>query len=58
MDGVDLDVTLYRDGERESYTCVTGALLRFAESVLERISDAICANRVATVCIKRMVGQR
>jgi hypothetical protein len=57
IDGVDVDVTLYRDGRRERYTCVTGALLRFAESVLDRIYDAICTNRITTVCIERLVGQ-
>jgi len=57
-DGVDLDVTLYRDGSKEQYTCVSGALLRFGESVLKRVSDAICANRMTAVCIERMVDPR
>jgi len=57
-DGVDLDVTLYRDGSREHYSCVRGALFGFGESVLNRVFDAVCANRAATACIKRMVDPR
>ncbi len=57
-DSVDVDVTVYRDGERERYTCVTGALLQFGESLLEHISAAICANRATRVCIGRMVEHR
>lgn len=54
-DGVDLDVTFYRDGSKEHYKCVTGALLRFGERVLGLVGDAICANRATTVCIERTV---
>lgn len=55
-DGVDLDVTLYTDGSKEHYTCVTGALLRFGDSVLKRAFDAVCENRATAVCVERMVG--
>ena len=55
-DGVDLDVTLYRDGSKERHACVRGALLRFGEDVLNRVFDAICADRTTIVCIRRMVG--
>jgi hypothetical protein len=57
VDGVDVDVTLYRAGSKEHHECVTGALLRFGENVLRLVSDSICANRTTSVCIKRMVGQ-
>ena len=55
-DGVDLDVILYTDGSKEHYTCVTGALLRFGDSVLKRAFDAVCENRATAVCVERMVG--
>ncbi len=41
VDGVDVDVTLYRHGSKVHYQCVTGALLRFGERVLKLVSDAI-----------------
>ena len=40
-DGIDVDVTLYLNGSKEHYPCVTGALLRFGERVLKLVSDAI-----------------
>jgi hypothetical protein len=57
-DGVDLDVTLYRDGSKEHYACVRGPLLRFGEGVLNRVFDAICTNRTTTVCVRRLVDPR
>ena len=56
-DGFDVDVTLYRAGSKEHYECVGGALLRFGEKVVNLVSDAICANRMTSACITRIVGQ-
>jgi hypothetical protein len=57
LDGVDLDVTLYHDGSKEHYKCVTGALLRFGEHMLRLVPDAICASRPTSACAERLVGQ-
>lgn len=56
-DGVDLDVTLYHDGSKQHYRCVTGALLRFGEHVLRLVPDAICASRPTSACAERLVDQ-
>ena len=58
FDGVDLDVTVYHDGSKEHYKCVTGALLRFGEKVLRLVPDAICTSRIARLCIQRMVDRQ
>jgi hypothetical protein len=56
-DGLDLDVIVYHDGSKEHYKCVTGALLRFGQKVLRLVPDAICASRIARLCIQRMVDR-
>ena len=57
-DGVDLDVTVYHDGSKERYKCVSGALLRFGQKVLRLVPDAICTSRITRLCIQRMVDRR
>ena len=54
-DGVDVDVTLYRRGSKEHYRCVTGALLRFGDRVLDLIADALCGTRMTAACIDRLI---
>jgi hypothetical protein len=58
LDGVDMHVTLYSSGSKQQYKCVTGALQRFGESLLNRVFDAVSSNRATTACIERLVGPR